>query len=849
MDRLTTQELNQLVLEEPASRIKQSTPLGHLLSVIFQSFKVQAPRAEDLRIPLSQIRHSNERINHQFHQHEPTDFVELWDSKVKSWNWGLPDPPKREHKKSKKGERREGRLPGGESEAPGRGSSNSTIENVVAGLWNALTVALSRHGLKANRANRVWSGAHSTTAIKGEDIPRKPDIVMSDEPNSGWAGIKVVAEVTKSKYRPGKHAAKSLDTKAYIILKHQPWRRFALMLSLCNHYRELRVHVYDHSGSAVSPPFHIDRQKDEFLQILSSIVFGNDECIGFDTTMNIRQLKLPVLSRRSRPPRRLRALTRRVITQSTSGTLAKSGDAASGEESGESDEDSTKSGESDEASSRESGYESASSYKPSPPQTSGGDSPSSVFSSLELDERPDIRTGPPALPSELPPSAISTPLVPFIAQTSVPPNSSPIGKIQVNDNWYDILEVIFSSHGLVGRGTVCYLARKDDQEYIIKDHWVLGNADDEDTLNEVVMLKKMQGVRGVPELVEYSKVKLSTGEVDNTKIYRYRELPSLVNTWRTHFRLVMKPRGRPLHKFRTKLEFIRAIRDIVARSDLPVQQEAHARGILHRDCSLNNAIIEDADDDSLGMLIDWEFAVLVTPENNYAIGGTGTVPFMSRRLLQQLKNIIVPSTAKKGASSSSPLAIGSVKQDYSDDLESLFYVFSWVCIGYSGPLGMERHLNASKAWLPHAWSNRSIAGCFDTKVSFYTTDDGKAAITTQFDDYFKDLIPLALEWMDLLRLNFPVQVGSVDGQALHRPIEFDALLKILDKHIAGLKGAPELSPERLLRKRLTDKNVKDVHALGTIIEKMSNQIPVKKRGLNDGWTVESVKRRKLSNSE
>ncbi|KAG2046225.1 hypothetical protein BDR06DRAFT_1014910 [Suillus hirtellus] len=767
MDRLTTQELNQLVLEEPASRIKQSTPLGHLLSVIFQSFKVQAPRAEDLRIPLSQIRHSNKQINHQFHQHEPTDFVELWDSKVKSWNWGLPDPLKREHKKSKK----------------------------VAGLWNALTVALSRHGLKANRANRVWSGAHSTTAIKGEDIPRKPDIVMSDEPNSGWAGIKVVTEVTKSKYRPGKRAAKSLDTKAYIILKHQPWRCFALMLSLCNHYCELCVHVYDHSGSAVSPPFHINCQKDEFLQILSSIVFGNDECIGFDTTMNIRQLKLPVLSHHSRPPRRLRALTRRVITQSTSGTLAKSGDAASGEESGESDEDSTKSGESDEASSRESGYESASSYKPSPPQTSGGDSPSSVFSSLELDEWPDIRTGPPALPSELPPSAISTPLVPFIAQTSVPPNSSPIGKIQVNDNWYDILEVIFSSHGLVGRGTVCYLARKDDQEYIIKDHWVLGNADDEDTLNEVVMLKKMQGVRGVLELVEYSKVKLLTG------------------------------------------------------SDLPVQQEAHARGILHRNCSLNNAIIEDADDDSLGMLIDWEFAVLVTPENNYAIGGTGTVPFMSRQLLQQLKNIIVPSTVKKGASSSSPLAIGSVKQDYSDDLESLFYVFSWVCIGYSGPLGMEHHLNASKAWLPHAWSNRSIAGCFDTKVSFYTTDDGKAAITMQFNDYFKDLILLALEWMDLLRLNFPVQVGSVDGQALHRPIEFDALLKILDKHIAGLKGAPELSPERLLHKRLTDKNVKDVHALGTIIEKMSNQIPVKKRSLNDGWTVKSMKRRKLSNSE
>ncbi|KAG1841580.1 hypothetical protein F4604DRAFT_1540878, partial [Suillus subluteus] len=157
----------------------------------------------------------------------------------------------------------------------------------------------------------------------------------------------------------------------------------------------------------------------------------------------------------------------------------------------------------------------------------------------------------------------------------------------------------------VGRGTVCYLTRKDDQEYIIKDHWVAGDGND-DIFNEVTMLKKMQGVRGVPELVEFGKVKLSTGEVDNTRMYRYQELPSLAGTWRTHFRLVMKPRGRPLHKFRTKLEFLQAIRDIVA-----IQQEAHTRGILHRDCSLHNAIIEDADGRSLGMLIDWEFAVVI----------------------------------------------------------------------------------------------------------------------------------------------------------------------------------------------------------------------------------------------
>ncbi|KAG1737280.1 hypothetical protein EDB19DRAFT_1909804 [Suillus lakei] len=836
MDKLTTQELNQLVLDKPASQIKRSTPIGYLLSIIFQSFKVQTPRAEDLRIPVSQIQYTNERINNQFHQYQPTDSVELWDSNAKMWNWGLPDPPPKKHKKNKKGKKTWGGTAGGEgSQAPRGSTSNSNLatEHVVAGLLNTLMAALSRHGLGTNQMNRVWSGAHSTTPIKGEDIPHKYDIVMSDEPNPGWAGVKVVTEVMSSKYRPGKSTTKSLDTKAYIILKHQPWRCFALMLSLCNHYRELRVHIYNHSGSAISPPFHIDQQKDKFLQSLSSIVFGNDECLGFDTTMNIRQLKLPVLSHRSIPPRRLCARKKR----DTSGTQAKPVDVAalggeSGEESGE---------ESDE-----SGYDSSSSYKPSPSRcldTLGGDPLSSAFPSLERDERPDIRTGLPTLPSELLPSATPASLAPFIVQTSIPPNSSPISEIQVNENWYNILEVLFSSHGLVGRSTICYLARKGDEEYIIKDHWVLGNADNEDTLNEVVMLKKMQGVCGVPVLVEFSKVKLSTGEADNMKIYRYQELPSLVGTWHTHFCIVMKPRGRPLHKFQTKLEFIKAIRDIVA-----IEQKAHAQGILHCDCSLHNAMIKDANGNSLGMLIDWEFAVAITPENKYAIGGTGTIPFMSRWLLQQVKKILVSNTAQKGVLSSSPLAIEFVKQDYSDDLESLFYVFSWICIGYSGPLGVEHHLNTSKAWLPHAWSNRDIRGCFENKVAFYTVGDGKTALQTQFDDYFKDLVPLALEWMDLLRLNFPVQIGSVDGQALHRPIEFDALLKILDKHITKLlKGTPELPPERLLRQRLVDKNKQDVHASGEIMKGMDCPA-VKKRGLNDEWTVEPVKRSKASNS-
>ncbi|KAG1719322.1 hypothetical protein EDB19DRAFT_1973389 [Suillus lakei] len=72
-----------------------------------------------------------------------------------------------------------------------------------------------------------------------------------------------------------------------------------------------------------------------------------------------------------------------------------------------------------------------------------------------------------------------------------------------------------------------------------------------------------------------------------------------------HVRLVLKPRARPLHVFQTKLELVSALRDIVIVQRTAVED----RGVLHRDCSLNNTMIEDDGDGTNGLLIDWEFAV------------------------------------------------------------------------------------------------------------------------------------------------------------------------------------------------------------------------------------------------
>jgi hypothetical protein len=86
-----------------------------------------------------------------------------------------------------------------------------------------------------------------------------------------------------------------------------------------------------------------------------------------------------------------------------------------------------------------------------------------------------------------------------------------IGKMKVNKHKYGLLKVLFSSQGLVGCRTMCYLARRDGEEYIIKDHWVKnsrnGEVDMQEkmdiVMNEVDMLEVMKDVPGVPKLVEF----------------------------------------------------------------------------------------------------------------------------------------------------------------------------------------------------------------------------------------------------------------------------------------------------------------------------------------------------------
>ena len=139
-----------------------------------------------------------------------------------------------------------------------------------------------------------WSDCIMPSAYRYE---RKPDLVLLENEllprdEISWKSPKVLAELMRESFTPTAHIARTLDTKAYLVMIEQPWRRFVLTLSFSK--LELRLHYYDCSGGSISPPFHLQRDPQEFLFILACVVFSPRSCIGFDDTIDIiAQVPIP----------------------------------------------------------------------------------------------------------------------------------------------------------------------------------------------------------------------------------------------------------------------------------------------------------------------------------------------------------------------------------------------------------------------------------------------------------------------------------------------------------------------------------------------------------------------------
>ncbi|KAG2356105.1 hypothetical protein BDR07DRAFT_1492308 [Suillus spraguei] len=172
MNKITSYELNHLVTHEDPPEASQL--LGHLLSHIFQPFKVPLPNDSSL-----------------------DSLVPLYNTETCTWNWDPPvNPP---------GDKSASNTGSASSTPDPETAGSATYEEIIASFMNTLAGCLlaSQSLLKCEcYATHTWSTASAHKALSSSDIKCKPDLVLSDDITARWGNIRVSGKLTHSPYKP-----------------------------------------------------------------------------------------------------------------------------------------------------------------------------------------------------------------------------------------------------------------------------------------------------------------------------------------------------------------------------------------------------------------------------------------------------------------------------------------------------------------------------------------------------------------------------------------------------------------------------------------------------------------------
>ncbi|KAJ7678500.1 hypothetical protein B0H17DRAFT_1206743 [Mycena rosella] len=318
-------------------------------------------------------------------------------------------------------------------------------------------------------------------------------------------------------------------------------------------------------------------------------------------------------------------------------------------------------------------------------------------------------------------------------------------QIKVGQDVYDILTRLSISHDIRGKATVCWHARRNGTDFVIKDNW----NDTPCTFTEADMLEIAKDIPGITKLVALETVVINRA-VDSTAALRSILVGDNVRGVKQHQRMVLTPFARKIAFFRSKKELISVFIDAV---------EAHRglvdKNILHCDVSSNNLMISEAapqayDDPSRplrrGILIDVDGALFLD-KIGYWVGLIGTFVFMSSAIL---------------------INGSSKRHKPSDDLESFVYVLIYICIRYAGPDN----------------APRPDAGAIIDGMQVFCADHADANAIGRYKKHVlsakgaleRDILPHFSVYFEDLK---PCLAGLRDAFTKNRKFTYDAMLDVL----------------------------------------------------------------------
>ncbi|TFK49278.1 hypothetical protein OE88DRAFT_1736914 [Heliocybe sulcata] len=215
----------------------------------------------------------------------------------------------------------------------------------------------------------------------------------------------------------------------------------------------------------------------------------------------------------------------------------------------------------------------------------------------------------------------------------------------------------FRRRTIRGRGTTCWTVMDEfGNTYVLKFSWK--------TLGREGEWEHLKRIKDANPPLKHVGTMESFRLIEKVSSLRHGILLQAKKNFadREYYYTLQQFYGPPLEKFRSVLQLYRAFRDSVSAS-----MELLSIGILHRDISLRNILLDARQGKGgggWGILIDFDMAIFLGQQRDKVKTDfrTGTRAFQSYKVLHNL---------------------GS--HDFLDELESCFYVFSYLFFAFHGP--------------------------------------------------------------------------------------------------------------------------------------------------------------------
>ncbi|KAG5914295.1 hypothetical protein E4U61_005902 [Claviceps capensis] len=335
---------------------------------------------------------------------------------------------------------------------------------------------------------------------------------------------------------------------------------------------------------------------------------------------------------------------------------------------------------------------------------------------------------------------------------------------------------------IVGRGTTCWKAHDNDDPatiLVVKDSWQEAKRDHEGEMllhatrkgvvnvarhyhHETVQIRGMdddvrkcvrrglikatvstsaqsdpQSSGGAPSLGLRKRGMTSTEETSSELHPRKRicshwptktateprtELPTELPN-RVHRRIIVRDYGKAIYRASSRLALLACLEGCITG-----HQSLYQAGILHRDVSLNNLIINEGSGTNLSwphFLIDLDQAIYTDRHDPSERTKVGTRAFMAIGLLD------------------------GEEHSFLHDLESFFWVFLWICIHYGKSGEGSRVVTRYDRW--HDLDDERLS--FAKRAAVRLHSDFAATAERDFMPYYKPLIPYVNQLRELLPFN------------------------------------------------------------------------------------------------